>query len=115
MKHPTLALFDPERPTTVSADASSYGLGAALLQKQACGENRPVAYMSRYLSPTEQQYAQIEKEALALTRACERFTNYLIGLHFHVETDHKPVQLQTLRRATATSSKISDEDDEIQF
>ena len=42
-KHPTLALFDPERPTTVSGDASLYDLGAVLLQKQACEQNHPVA------------------------------------------------------------------------
>ena len=76
-KHPTLALFNPERPTTVSADASSYGLGAVWLQNQSCGENRPLAYISRSLSPTEQRYAQIEKEALALTWACKRFADYL--------------------------------------
>ena len=56
-KHPTLALFDPERPTTVSADASSYDMGAVLLQKQACGENRPVAYISRFFPPNASLYA----------------------------------------------------------
>ena len=88
---PVLALFDPSRETIVSADASSYGLGAVLLQKQASGERRPVAYASRAMTPTEQRYAQIEKEALAITWACDRFADYLMGLQFHVETDHKPL------------------------
>ena len=43
------------------------------------------------MTPTEQRYAQIEKEALALTWACERFSDYLIGLDFHIQTDHKPL------------------------
>ena len=48
-----------------------------------------MAYTSRSMTPTEQRYTQIEKEALALTWACERFADYLIGLHFHIEIDHK--------------------------
>ena len=41
------------------------------------------------LSETEQRYAQVEKEALAVTWACERLSTYLIGLSFMIETDHK--------------------------
>ena len=40
---------------------------------------------------TEQRYVQIEKEALAITWACDRFADYLMGMKFHVETDHKPL------------------------
>ena len=52
------------------------------------------------MTPTEQRYAQIEKEALAITWACDRFADYLmIGLQFHVETDHKPlVPLLSVKR-----------------
>ena len=88
---PTLALYDPQLPTFVSADASSYGLGAVLVQKQPDGILRPVVYTSKVLTPTEQRYAQIEKEALALTWVCEQFQEYLLGRQFHLHTDHKPL------------------------
>ena len=61
------------------------------MQLQGDGEWRPIAYASRAMSPTEQRYAQIEKEALGITWASERFVDYLIGLEFHIETDHKPL------------------------
>lgn len=88
---PVLALYDLTRETVVSADASCYGLGATLIQKQPDGVMKPVAYISRSLMPTEQRYVQIEKEALAFTWACKRFSDYLIGLKFSIETDHKPL------------------------
>ena len=67
------------------------GLGAVLLQKHPDGELRPVAYASRAMSGVEQRYAQIEKEALATTWACERYSNFVIGKTVHTETDHKPL------------------------
>ena len=50
------------------------------------------SYASRAISLTEQCYAQIVKEALGITWARERFADYLIGLKFHIKTDHKPLE-----------------------
>jgi len=80
---PVLALFNPASYMIVSADASSYGLGAVLYQTQSNGQLKPVAYISRSMTTAEQRYAKIEKESLALTWACERFVDYLLGLNFH--------------------------------
>ena len=59
---PVLALYHPNRETTVSADASSVGAGAVFLQrhKEVMG---PVAYAIRAMTATEQSYSQIEKES----------------------------------------------------
>ena len=80
----------PLKPTQVSADASSFCLGAVLLQQSDKGW-KAVAYASRSMTETERQYAQIEKEALATTWACEKLTDYILGRDFLIETDHKPL------------------------
>ncbi|UYV78630.1 K02A2.6-like, partial [Cordylochernes scorpioides] len=89
---PGLALYDPSLPITVSADASSFGLGAVIWQTKD-GLRQVIAYASRTLSETEKRYAQIEKEALAITWACEKFKQYIQGLVITLETDHKPLVL----------------------
>lgn len=87
---PVLTLYDPNKELKLSADASSYRLGPVLLQKEE-EQWKPVAYASRAMTETEQWYAQVEKEALAVTCGCERFQDFLIGRHFAMETDHKPI------------------------
>lgn len=85
-----LTHYDPQAETKISADASSLGLGAVLMQKE--GEHwKPVVYASRSMTDTERNYAQIEKEALATTWACEKFTTYVLGRQFTIESDHKPL------------------------
>ena len=83
-KSTTLTLYDPEAQMGVSADASSsYSLGAILLQQ--VGTNwKPIAYALRSMSDTECQYTQIEKEALATTWTCEKFSNFIPGKRFEV-------------------------------
>ena len=48
-------------------------------------------FASRALSEAETRYAQIEKEALALTWALEKFSEYVLGKIVALETDHKPL------------------------
>ena len=85
---PVLKYFNPSKPTKLSVDASSKGLGAVLLQ-----DNHPIAYASRALTMCQQNYAQIEKEMLAVVFGCTRFHEYIFGMpSVEVETDHKPLE-----------------------
>ena len=73
---PVLALYNRNARTIVSVDTSSHKLGAVLLQEQMNGDTKPVSYISRSLSLTEEQYALIEKETPAFIWACECISNF---------------------------------------
>ena len=78
---PVLQYFDGKLPTTIQCDASQTGLDAVLMQSRG-----PIAYASRALTETEKQYAQIEKEMLAIV-----FHTYTYGRDITIESDHKPL------------------------
>ena len=82
--------FDPKLPIVVTADSSSYGLGAVLAHV-IDGHERPVCFVSRTLNTAERNYSQIEREALSLVFALKKFHYYLYGQRFTLVTDHKPL------------------------
>ncbi|KAK2564593.1 Retrovirus-related Pol polyprotein from transposon 17.6 [Acropora cervicornis] len=78
---PVLKFFDPKESVELQCDASNKGLGACLMQG-----GQPVAYASRCMTETEVNYAQIEKELLAILFGC------VYGRRVEIETDHKPLE-----------------------
>jgi hypothetical protein len=77
---PVLALFDPSRETILKTDASSlHGLGAALFQIVE-GKERPVAFLSRSLSPAEKNYTTTEIELAAIARALKKVRHLVYGV-----------------------------------
>jgi hypothetical protein len=85
-----LAHFVTTAETEIVVDASPFGLGAMLVQTQN-DSKRVICYASRSLTGVERRYSQTEKEALGIVWACERFHQYLYGIHFEIATDHKPL------------------------
>ena len=97
---PALSYYDVMKPVVIQCDASDSGLGAALLQN-----GLPVAYSSRALTSAETNYAQIEKELLAIVFACEKFDQYVYGRDkVHVQSDHKPLEV-IFKRPLVTAPK----------
>ncbi|XP_055589932.1 uncharacterized protein LOC129742110 [Uranotaenia lowii] len=67
-----LGYFDPKDRTLLVTDASGVGLGAVLIQFSG-DRPRVISYASKSLTETEKRYASIEKEALAIVWAVERY------------------------------------------
>ena len=73
---PVLAHFNSSSPTFITCDASAVALGALLSQHQG-GDERPIVFASRTLSPAERNYSASEREALACLWACEHWHFYV--------------------------------------
>ena len=86
-----LVHFDPSLPIGISCDASEVGLGAVLFHRYSDGSERPIANASKTLTSTQRGYSQIQKEALAIIFALNKFHQFLYGRTFILVTDHQPL------------------------
>ena len=87
-----LIRYDPNLPVRLACDASPYGIGAVLSHVTSNGDERPIAYASRTLNKAEENYSQLDKEALAIVWAVKKFFHYLCGRKFTLITDHQPLK-----------------------
>ena len=69
-------------------------------------EGRPIAYASRALTSTESNYAQIEKELLAIVFGVERFHQNTYGRKVIVDSDHKPLETRFGKPLVATPRRL---------
>ena len=88
---PVLTHYNPRLPAKLATDASLYGVSAILSHVMKNGVEKPIAYASRSLTQTEQRYAQIDRESLAIYWGIKKFYPYLYGRKFTLVTDCQPL------------------------
>jgi hypothetical protein len=97
---PVLRQNDQNKPYILRTDASSYALGAVLLQGEGA-EEHPIEYASRLLNDAERNYTTTEREALAVVWALNKFRGYIEGQDITVASDHQPLRwLMSLKSPT---------------
>ena len=88
---------DITKPFILRCDASGTGLGAALLQKDEQGTERPISYASRKLLDREIKMSTVERETLCVVWALNHFQQYTYGAQVDIYTDHNCLRwLQTM-------------------
>lgn len=90
VSEPVLKLYRSGAETELHTDASKYGLGAVLLQRDSeDGLMHPIHYASWKTTPTEEKYISYELEVLAIIKSIKKFRVYLLGNKFKIVTDCK--------------------------
>jgi hypothetical protein len=72
----------------VDVHAYVIALGAVLKQPGEGDIDRPIAFASKTLSDSEQNYNTTKREGLAMVYALQKYMYYLLGKHFNMFTDH---------------------------
>ena len=104
---------DLNKPMILYTGASDQCIGACLTQPcpemgvsvPGIPEKVPIYFLSHRLSPTQQRWPVIKKEAYPIVYALQKLDYYLSGAKFTIKTDHK--HFQYLFEAELTNKKYN--------
>ena len=99
-----LAIMDYNKPYNLCVDSSDYAAACALTQDVGDQLDRPVAFASVKLSPTQRNWSTVEKEAFASIWALKKYHRWLFRSKVTLYSDHNP--LTFLTQASCQSSKL---------
>ena len=100
---PRLDLVTEENPLHLHCDASDVGVSGHL-SMMIDGQRKVIEYFSKKLSPTQQRYSTIEKEAFAIVAAVKYFAPLIQLVPLKIISDHKPIL--SLLSKTPSNSRL---------
>ena len=116
MAEPVVRIADLSKQFIVRTDASDKAMAGVLQQIGDDGNRYVVEYFSKKYTDCQSRYSTIEKEATALKTAIDKWSTYLKGKPFKLETDHRPlVWLQTMANRNNKLSRMAIDLAEYQF
>ena len=86
---PCTGQYAKDKEILVTTDASKTRLGITHCHKQDSGDRKPIAFGSRYLNDTKNNYSIGEFELLAVVWGLEKLRFCLWGKKVHWYTDHQ--------------------------
>lgn len=89
---PVLVHPDFEKPFFIHCDASRFGVGACLMQKDCNDNDRAICFFSKKLNGAQKNYTVTELECLAVILAVEKFRPYVELHEFTIVTDHSALK-----------------------
>jgi transposase InsO family protein len=97
LRHPRIG-----QPFIIDPDSSQYCIGAVLQQsfRDPDGQIRlhPIAFESKKLTETEQNYSTQERELLAVKHALNHWRHIVEGSEIHIRTDHSSLSVYRQKR-----------------
>lgn len=90
---PVLAIPNDDDPFKVECDASDFAIGAVLSQKQD-DLWKPIAFLSKSLSPAERNYEIWDREMLSVLTSLKEWRHFLLGARnvFEIHNDHRNLE-----------------------
>jgi hypothetical protein len=88
---PILQFPDFSQPFIITTDASRDAAGCILSQGEV-GKDLPIAFASRTFNKAERNYSTTDLEMAAIVWAVKQFRPYVLGRHFTIVTNHKPLK-----------------------
>ena len=97
LRHPRMG-----QPFIIDPDSSQYCIGAVLQQSFRDPDDQirlhPIAFESKKLTETEQNYSAQERELLAVKHALNHWRHIVEGSEIHIRTDHASLSVYRQKR-----------------